>query len=264
MDYYSSVYFSDDYSQILNDFNLPNLWFIDSFISGRYNREELIRYFLHNIDPMKRDDKKKTSNYIDYFIDDDAISFDYRIEQSDGNGNVTKASLSKEIKTNVNTQASFSINLSNNKILFNNESHKLLILDTKTNRTTLLKTGYKVGIVDGLQVIIELKIYDDSIIYSRLDKHRTNHCMVQKIYDEDGNEYQQANGKYVEVCTNGIHFCHSINELIKHGWLVQVKKSENNSKKVKNPQQLVELYDNMVKKCYMFDNPLFDRSLLNE
>ena len=155
---------------------------------------------------------------------------------------------SKTINLNINSnEKTFDINLKidleNKKIIINsdNNTSSLVEIDLKTQNKKSITTVYKYGFIDRIyeKIIIELGLFDDSIIVSTPSKNRTNKCIVNKIYNAINNEqYQCANGKYMKefkyilgseieindftpgsnVCCPGIHFCHSVQELDKNNW----------------------------------------------
>jgi len=165
-------------------------------------------------------------------------------------------------------ESNIKIIFKDHKIVFNDGDHKLLVLFVKNQETEMVTYGYKAGKYnysdlnknsteedfnkhddtpdEELDVLITLRLFNDSKVFSRESKNRTDHCLIESIVDKFGNEYVSANGKYRfdfvyhvgeeirvinfdnsnTVCTPGIHFCLSVDELLNYGWFCESWKNK--------------------------------------
>jgi len=146
-----------------------------------------------------------------------------------------------KMKEVVKADKNIKIDMKSDKVVMNNENNEIVEIDIKTNSSTLIMRGYKYGWFYSpkgqKQVIVELEILKNSKTICCSNKNRTDHCKVLAIYDEEGNSYPCAYGKFStefmytvdqvikiedfslvqNVCMNGIHFCETVKDL-KYFW----------------------------------------------
>jgi hypothetical protein len=172
----------------------------------------------------------------------------FNLHKSDHNGEPYDGGTSSKTRTNKGAhtdiikgkrEMNIKVNLDDKNIVMSEENGQLVEVDLYSQNVKLINTGYKYGITNGIQTIIELGIPDDAAIVSSASKNRTNMCTVKRIYDPSNNkDYTEAYGKYYSefkytvgkniiigdfidsslVCCSGIHFCHSIKELANQQW----------------------------------------------
>jgi len=225
----NTSFHDDDYNKIKNLVDGKNQDFINDYqtiMSGQYDRT------------ANRFVKKP------YFLICESFDIINITSPVDGLGYSKEACESTVSETtNVVPEKNIKIDHQKGELIIGNDDASLTKVDVATQKVSQILTGYKCGAIgEGTterNVIMVLELFEASRVVSSATKNRTDRCIVRKILDVNKNEYNRANGSIIKqyeyilnkeivvtdftfnnsVCTNGIHFCHSIDELVKHGWL---------------------------------------------
>jgi len=237
--------FKEDPKQLLqhmiDDFTWTLLILVTQNVcSGNMISWDLLKYTT-DFKP-KHDNQEEEVNEYSASYNEDLQEFNIGFTSLASTGGKGKAKMERSTFTNVGDvpDVNIKIDVNKGKIIMNNDNNSMVEIDVATREVEEIVKGYKYGLFFGprgsKQVMIELEILPNARTICCPTKNRTDRCKVLSIYDEEGKYYSCAYGKFSsdflytvgeeivvsdfslqqKVCMNGIHFCHSIDELKKY------------------------------------------------